>query len=494
MRIVGVSFNVYLSNRVGAETMGLYSLINSVLGFALTLATSGIGLAVTRSVAEANGSGSRVRAVLRRAIILSLFFGLLSSALLLSLSSVIAVGILSEPRVLLPLRLTALSLPAVAVSSALSGYFSAVRRVWKSAAAQLCEQAVRIYATASLLTLFLPKGPGYACVALVLGCVAGDLIFCFLSSILYLSDKGRRSKSAASSSAAYGLTRQLLSVAMPVAFSSYVRSGLTTLEHILIPIGLAAFGGSRSGALASYGVLNAMVLPVVLFPYAAIYSFTGLLVPEVAGAVAGNQRRRIAYIATRMWRLTVFFGLGCSCVMTVCSGELGLSLYGSAEAGTYIRQLAPLLPVMYLDTVTDALLKGIGEQVYTMVVNVIDALLSVLLVWLLLPLFGVTGYIAVLYISELINFSFSAARLLRKTGFAFNLKKWLLLPLACAVISSRLCSLLFGKLPEALLPGRWNVAFHILLLFSIFTALLRLSGALDPEYCGWIKKAFSGKK
>ena len=53
MRTVTVSFNVYVSNRVGAEAMGLLSLIGSIYGFAVTLATSGIHLATVRTVAEA---------------------------------------------------------------------------------------------------------------------------------------------------------------------------------------------------------------------------------------------------------------------------------------------------------------------------------------------------------------------------------------------------------------------------------------------------------
>ena len=51
MRTVSVSFNVYVSNRVGAEAMGLISLISGVYGFAVTLATSGIHLATVRTVA-----------------------------------------------------------------------------------------------------------------------------------------------------------------------------------------------------------------------------------------------------------------------------------------------------------------------------------------------------------------------------------------------------------------------------------------------------------
>ena len=41
MRGVGVAFNIYISNRAGSEVMGLYSLLGSVYGFSITLATAG---------------------------------------------------------------------------------------------------------------------------------------------------------------------------------------------------------------------------------------------------------------------------------------------------------------------------------------------------------------------------------------------------------------------------------------------------------------------
>ena len=77
MRSIAVSFSVYVSSKAGAEAMGLFSLIMSVFGFALTVATSGIGLAVTRTVSEAVGVGDMglARKYMRKCTLLCLIFG-----------------------------------------------------------------------------------------------------------------------------------------------------------------------------------------------------------------------------------------------------------------------------------------------------------------------------------------------------------------------------------------------------------------------------------
>ena len=52
MRTVRMSFNVYLSGKLGAQGMGLFQLAAAVYFLALTIANAGVRLAVTRLVAE----------------------------------------------------------------------------------------------------------------------------------------------------------------------------------------------------------------------------------------------------------------------------------------------------------------------------------------------------------------------------------------------------------------------------------------------------------
>ena len=76
-----------------------------------------------------------------------------------------------------------------------------------------------------------------------------------------------------------------------------------------------------------------------------------------------------------------------------------------------MRMLAPLVPVMYLDGATDAILKGLNLQVYSMGVNIVDSSLSVALVLLLVPRMGIMGYMVTVYAAETLNMSLSVGRL-----------------------------------------------------------------------------------
>ena len=485
MRAVGVGYNVYISNRVGAEVMGLYSLVTNVWGFALTFATSGINLAATRCVAEAGGDQSEIKAAMRKCIVYSLSFGAGAAFLLLILARPISALWLNDIRAAKPLGIMAFSLPAISISSALSGYFSAVRRVWKSAAVQMAEQAVKIFGVALLLTPLMPLGVEYACVAIALGGTIAEILSFAIYAILYLIERKRIIGNASETGLHIYLNKKIFSIALPVAFSAYIRSGLTTVEHILIPLGLREFGLDSAAALESYGILSGMVLPVVLFPYALIHSFTGLLVPEVSGGIAAGEKKHIEYIASRVWRLTVIFGLCGVGVLAVCSKEFGEVLYSNSEAGRFIYILAPLMPLMYLDTVTDSLLKGMGEQIFTMNVNITDAAISVILVRLLVPKFGILGYVAVLYIAEIFNFAFSAARLMQKCKFEFKLFKWTILPLCLLVLTAKISNLIFNYLPLSDVPGWLSLTTHGVIIILIFLFTLCICGVIDRELREW---------
>ena len=161
MRTVGVSFNSYISAKVGAEGMGLYTLVTSVYAFAITFATSGINLGVTRTVAEAMASGRSVKKEFGSAVLYALFFGILALCVMFFGAEFIGTRLLCDVRTVRSIRVFAVSLPFIALSSTFNGYFCAVRRTWKNAAAMLFEQAGKIYLCVAILSVLMPKGIEY---------------------------------------------------------------------------------------------------------------------------------------------------------------------------------------------------------------------------------------------------------------------------------------------------------------------------------------------
>ncbi|MBQ8528760.1 MAG: oligosaccharide flippase family protein [Clostridia bacterium] len=443
MRTVSMLFGAYISRAVGAEGVGLYTVVMTVYSFAVTFATSGISLTVTRLVATAIGEGreGELGGILRSCTLYSLIFGIGASALLLLGSDFIGFHILSDSRTVLCLKILSLSLIPAGLCSVFSGYFVGVRRVGFNAAVQVASQIIKIAVTLFLVGQASSLGIVASVCALSLGITLTELFAFLLILLEFLYDRykwGTRVKK----NGVCGL-KNVASETLPLAISGYFRSILTTVEHILIPRRLLDRGETTSDAYSHYGSLHGMAIPLVLYPMSPLTSFSGLLVPEFASDLASGNKSRMSRIASEALNLTLIYGIFSAAVIYSFSEELGFAVYNSYDAGYYIAILAPIVPIMYLDHVTDSMLKGVGEQVYSMWVNITDSLLSVLLVYFLIPKMGISGYALVIIIMEGYNFLLSFIRLRKKVSFSLHLFRSVALPLICALSATALADALF---------------------------------------------------
>ena len=101
-----------------------------------------------------------------------------------------------------------------------------------------------------------------------------------------------------------------------------------------------------------------------------------------------------------MLRLTGYFSALAAALFWVWGVPLAQGLYGSGEAGFYLRVLAPAMPLMYLESMVDGAMKGLGEQKAVFRYSVWDSILRIAGVVFLLPRFGMKGFLFVILILQ----------------------------------------------------------------------------------------------
>lgn len=510
MRAVSVSFNVYVSSKIGSESMGLLTLTGGIYGFAITFATSGINIAVVNRVSAClpyeNSdyfdlrSNECVKRIMKNALFYCLSFSVTASVVLFISSENIGRYLLNDIRTVPSLRLMSFSLVPISISSMLNGYFCAVRRVYKNVIVQFCEQGAKIFVVTFLLLTIAHYGIEYACIAVVAGGALSEGVCVVISAILYFFDrkihcrKIHKNRLDVSKKGCFFVKNdvkreikdeetKIIPIALPLGVSAYVRSALVTIEHLCIPWGLKKSGLNSSMALSSYGVLQGMVIPILLFPSCVLGSFSSLLVPELSSSLAQGDSARIRRIVSRVFSTSLIFAVGVSGIFIAYSYEIGTFLYGSNEAGEYIKLLAPLIPLMYLDNSVDCMLKGLGKQVYSMRVNIIDSLISVILIIVLLPIYGIKGYVAVIFITELINTSFSILKLISITDIKTPIFKWVVIPLICIIGATFVSRLIFNF---TIVDDKATTVLQIVLTFIMYLSIyLCIKNSLKARLFLW---------
>lgn len=412
MSCIGMAFQVWLVGRIGSAGIGLYQLVLSVTNLCASFAISGIRFAATRLVAEEIGGDNSggIGSVMGRCISYGALFGCAAAAILWLLAEPIGFLWIGDARTVLSLRISAFGMPCISLCAAISGYFTACGRVWKPTLIHFVEQVAGIWLVSLCLSLSPEADIEKSCAAVTLGRLTADVLSLALMFLTYRLDRLHHYGEAANGR---GLTGRMLRIALPLAVSAYARSALTTIQHLLVPRGLKAAGYSADGALSGYGTIQGMVLPIVLFPSCIMSAAAELIVPELTEAQVRGDRQEIKGYSRGLLRLSLLFSSAVGLFMFVFSDMLGQAVYESAEAGRYIRVIAPLIPIMYTDMSIDGCLKGLGQQVWSMGINILDALLGLGLVWWLLPRYALSAYIFMIYATELVNFAFSLGRLRR---------------------------------------------------------------------------------
>ena len=468
LRCAGLVFQVMLAGRLGAEGLGLFQLVLSVYGLAVSLAAAGIRYVATRLVSEELGLGRPERAVsvLRRCFAAALALSAVSGFLLTLLSDTAAERLVCDMRAAKCLRILALSLPFCSMTSVMGGWFTAVGKTPRTAAVQLFEQAVMILLTLVLVSGAAPQqDAAKACGLVCKASVAADAAAFLFSAALYLPSRKRTGFHGSGYPAG-----RILALGAPIAVTAWARSALSTLKHSLIPAALRLSGADPARALAAYGVVQGMVFPALGFPAAFFYSLAEVLVPELTRAQVSGDLRRVRESVSRSLRISFCIASGISALFFSCGKQLGTLLYGSAEAGAYMTALSPFVLVMYMDAVTDGMLRGLGEQFYSMCVNLADAVLSLAAVRFIVPIFAVRGYLALIFLSELFNFSLSLGRLVKKTGISFS-PGALLFPPLCAAGAVSASSLLMRALGPTS-NGAFGLAAHLLTAGGVYAGLM----------------------
>ena len=176
-KLLGVFLRLYISARIGSEGMGLYQLVMSVYGMFSTFATAGFTVSVSRLAAERSlRSEADSASVLRNSYYFALGISAASAAVMFFCADIIASRFLGDIRVSSCLRILALSMPFMALSACLKGWFISKRKVVVTSSASLFEQVVKMAVIGVCIGVFMAETTdiGTLCIGIVIGITCSE--------------------------------------------------------------------------------------------------------------------------------------------------------------------------------------------------------------------------------------------------------------------------------------------------------------------------------
>lgn len=435
-RILGFLYRIFLSNLIGAKGMGLFQLIFPVLGFAISISCGGIQIAVSRFVAESQNKNSKFM-ILISSLIMSAFLSIPTALILYEFALPISANIIRNRQCYEMIKYISITVPLSALHSCICGYYLGMKKTFVPAFSTIMEQLAKVISVyimgMVIITNKLTVTPMIAVYSMIISEFIG-VIFC----IIALSGE---SKYSFRFKELFTSMRKLFSVSYVLTMNKIMITFLQCFEAILVPIVLVKSGLSNDDALATYGILTGMAIPVITFPSAINTSVSTMILPTIADAnTKGNNKQIKKATETSIYFsvITGIFFIG----FFLCFGDfIGGEIFGHNRAGDYIKILSWICPFMYLSITMGAILHGLGKTNQAFIHNVVGTVIRLCCLWFLVPSIGIKGYLWGLLGSNLVTTLLHNYCIKKNIGHRLNCHDFIIRPIIWLSISMFCCYL-----------------------------------------------------
>lgn len=488
-RAAGFFYKIFLSRTIGASEIGLYQIAIPVLSFCTALCGGGMQTAISKLVAKyrAEHSQRRMRQTLAAGLLLSVSLSMILSVILYFGADLIAQRLLLEKACGRLLKIMAFSLPFGMIHGCVCGYFMGAKHIVPPALAQFIEQLIRILFVILAYTLSLKNRKQADASLMASGAMAGEAasaIYCMVC-LYVLSIKNSQIKNTTpvdvpfskKCSPLHRLTasiRQILPISVPLSLNRTLMCVLQAIEAALLPQMLRLSGLTSSEVLSVYGTLTGMALPMILFPTAITSALGMLLLPTVSEAQALHQENHLARTVNASFLGSLLLGSFCLGGFLLFGSKIGSILFQNEFAGTCIRRLALLCPLIYISTTLTSILHGLSKSASLLLWNLAGFALRLLCVLYLVPTCGINGYLCGMFLDQILLTGCILFSLHRQNILTVSIPGSLTRMFFPAIIAGG-CTFFFFHLPAQKIPAQicliiGGIIYCTVFLFSMLPA------------------------
>ncbi len=458
----GLSFlyRIILTRIIGAEGIGIYQICLTVFAVFLTAASSGVPVTVSRLMAK-SGANNDIRgkhsavtagilctlAVTVPAAII-LFFGRNAFSFLFSDDRCIDIFIILLPGLIL-----------TSVYAVIRGSFWGNKQFLPYSVIELLEDAVMV--GAGIWLIFGVSDPvvgaKYATVAVLI-----SYVFSFVASIFWYIKKGGRFVNPKSQ------LKPLISSAAPITAMRTSTSLLNSAVAVILPALLInVCGYSNSEAIALYGVVLGMAIPMLFTPNALIGSIAVVVAPELSENYYKKREAAVRYDVEKTVKAAVFIAVMLVPILFVLGGAISEFLYANELCGEIVRVSSFIILPMCVTMITNTVLNSMNCEKRTLLYFVAGAVTMLLCILFLTKFLGVYSYVAGLALAQIITAVLNL-RLLKKKCDGISYAKYTLHGVL-VIIAACLFGLFFNGIMGRFLAPIWQIVVSAPIILG-FTA------------------------
>lgn len=373
-RGLGFLLHLLLARWMGAETLGVMEMANSVGMLALTPVTAGIPSAMSRLTAKRPEETQP--AVLRAGLHMVLRMTLWLIPALLLLSPALA-WLLGDMRTLPSIALNAPDILLLGLCSVYCGYCYGRENTLLPAAAEVVEQTVRFVLSVTLVWSLRHASVGIlATLPGLAEALAAVAVVIILRRALPLPSKSMPPDRK--------LEKQLFALSAPTTLSRLCLTGMRTLNAVLLPVCLRRSGLSAAAATAQFGLLSGMAMPLMMIPGIVTSALCMVTTPAISRSEGSPRELRCTM--RRLMLPAALIGLASAAGLFFAADFICLHLYKTPALAPLVRFMSPMTLIFAIHQVQMGMIAGLGLQKKSLTGTILSIIVTLVLTALLAPI------------------------------------------------------------------------------------------------------------
>ncbi len=385
-KALGAVYRIPLARILGGEGMGQYQLAFPLYCLILTISTSGIPVAISKLVAEFNISHryKDIKKLLWISVGVLTGVSLLGAAVIVFGARLIA-SLQGNPTTYICYYAIAPAVLFVGVLSAFRGYFQGNLLMFPTAISGVIEQTFKMLFGLYFARKLSVLGTEYAVFGALLGISLSEFIaFVFLIVCYFVYSKKHKNTSDLQPAKFKFLTRQLLSLAVPITLGGLINPITTMVDSLLSVNILMGVGYSSSRATMMLGIQSGVVDPLVNLPVIIAISLGAVLLPNLSSLKAENKSENIKEIIEKCFQITLSISIVSAICFIIFGNQILSFLYGGSfdqvelVLGLKLMMLASAnIIFLSLVQISTSILQGLGYSKYPVKTLFIGCLIKI---------------------------------------------------------------------------------------------------------------------
>lgn len=405
-KIFSTLIKITISRLIGSKGLSMYMLVLPTLNLLISLSQFGLPIAISKLVSEDTKNNKK------------LLFSTIPIIIITNLTLIIIVNIfakyisttlLHNKDLYISIVATTCVIPFTTISNICRSYFFGKEKMFPHIISNITEDLTRFILTIIFVPKILKISLKYTVCFIILTNVISELMSTIIL-IFFLPKKANIKKEDIIPNKTY--IKETLKIGIPNTTSRLIGSIGYFLEPIILTYFLTRNGYSNTYISHEYAVIQGYVMPIILLPSFFTLAISQALLPIISKEFT---KRNIKVVKKRIKQallLTITLGLIINIFIMTNTKELLNIIYKTNKGITYLKILAPITILQYLQSPLSYSLEAIGKSKINLTSSLISTISRTISLIILSNLnLGIYSLIISILINIILTTSFLAYNL-----------------------------------------------------------------------------------